>query len=72
MKLYLGNKKVALGGLVLIELNIGPKVRGFKLGRGDEFLRAIPIRSTHSFGWEVKPLDACRKILRNVKNFYEV
>jgi hypothetical protein len=29
--------------------------RGFKPGRGDGFLRAIKIRSTLSFGWEVKP-----------------
>jgi hypothetical protein len=33
----------------------GSKGRGFKPGRGDGFLRAIKIRSTSSFGWEVKP-----------------
>jgi hypothetical protein len=30
-------------------LAIGTKVRGFKLGQGDAFLRAIKIRSTPSF-----------------------
>jgi hypothetical protein len=29
---------------------IGPKVRGFKLGRDDGFLRVIKIRNTPSFG----------------------
>jgi hypothetical protein len=32
----------------------GPKVREFEHGQGDGFLRAIKIRSTPSFGWEVK------------------
>jgi hypothetical protein len=36
-------------------LVIGLKVRRFKLGLGDGFLRAIKIRSTPSFGGEVKP-----------------
>jgi hypothetical protein len=31
-------------------LAIGPKVRGFRPGRGDGLLRAIKIRSTSSFG----------------------
>jgi hypothetical protein len=35
-------------------LAIGPKVSGFKTGRGDRFLRGIKIRSTPSFAWEVK------------------
>jgi hypothetical protein len=42
----------------------GHKSRGFKPGRGDEFLMAIKIRSTTSFGWEVKPEVPRRKILR--------
>jgi hypothetical protein len=33
----------------------GSKCRGFEPGKGDGFLRTIKIRSTHSFGWEVKP-----------------
>jgi hypothetical protein len=49
-------------------LATGPKVHGFKPGQGDEFLRAIKIRSTPSFGWEVKPEVQCRKILRHVKD----
>jgi hypothetical protein len=34
---------------------IASKVHGFKPGQGDGFLRAIKIRSTPSFGREVKP-----------------
>jgi hypothetical protein len=49
-------------------LATGPKGRGFKPGRGDGFLRAIKIRSTPSFGWEVKPEVPCRKILWHVKD----
>jgi hypothetical protein len=45
----------------------GPKGRGFKSGRVYGFLRAIKIRSSPSFGWEVKPEAPCRKILRHVK-----
>jgi hypothetical protein len=48
-------------------LAIGHRGRGFKAGRGYRFLRAIIIRSTPSFGWEVKPEVPCRKILRHVK-----
>jgi hypothetical protein len=36
-------------------LATGPKGCGFEAGQGDGFLRAIKIRSTPSFGWEVKP-----------------
>jgi hypothetical protein len=43
-----------LGGVVVSVLATGPKVRGFKPGRGDGFLSAIKIRSTTSFGLEVK------------------
>jgi hypothetical protein len=39
---------------VVSVLVTGPKGRGFKPGRGDGILRAIQIRSTPSFGWEVK------------------
>jgi hypothetical protein len=52
---------VALGGLVVSVLATGPKVRGFDPG----FLRVIKIRSTISFGGEVKPSD-----LRHVKEPY--
>jgi hypothetical protein len=36
-------------------LATGPKVHGFKPGRGDGLLRAIKICSTPFFGEEVKP-----------------
>jgi hypothetical protein len=49
---------VALGGLVVSVLATGPKVRGFD---GDGFLRVIKIRSTTSFGGEVKPSVPCRR-----------
>jgi hypothetical protein len=39
------------------------KGRAFKHGRGEGLLMAIKIRSTPSFGWEVKPDAPCRKIL---------
>jgi hypothetical protein len=38
--------------------------------KGNEFLMAIKIRSTTSFGGGVKPSVPCRKILRHVKNPY--
>jgi hypothetical protein len=56
-----------LSGVVISVLATGPKGRGFKPGQGDGFLKAIKIRSTPSFGWEVKPDVPCRKILRHVK-----
>jgi hypothetical protein len=42
-------------GVVVNVLAIGSKVRGFKPGRGDGFLRAIKISRTPSIGWEAKP-----------------
>jgi hypothetical protein len=57
-----------LGGVVVSVLATGPKVRGFKRGRGERFLRAIKIQSTPSLGWEVKPEVPRRKILRYVKD----
>jgi hypothetical protein len=55
---------VALGGLVVIVLAIGPKVRVFKPGRAPWIFNGYKIRSTTSFGWEVKPSVPCRTILR--------
>jgi hypothetical protein len=49
-----------LGAVVVSVLATGPKGRGFRPGRGDGFLRAIKIRSTPFFGWEVKPEVLCR------------
>jgi hypothetical protein len=40
---------VVLGGVVVIVISIGPKVRGFK-PEDVGFLRSINIRSTTSFG----------------------
>jgi hypothetical protein len=45
----------------------GPKVHGFKPGRGDGFLKCDRISSTPSFGEEVKASVPCRKILRHVE-----
>jgi hypothetical protein len=49
-------KKIRTVGnpVVVSVLATGPKVRGFEPGKGYGFLRAIKIRSTPSFGWEVK------------------
>jgi hypothetical protein len=52
---------------VVSVLAIGLNGRGFKPGRDDGFLRAMKIRSTLSFGWEVKPSAPCCKILRHIK-----
>jgi hypothetical protein len=38
---------------------------------GDGLLIAIEIRSTSSFGGEVKPAVTCRNILQHVKELYE-
>jgi hypothetical protein len=57
-----------LGGAVVSVLATGPKACGFEPGQGDRFLRAIKIRSTPSFGYEVKAEVPCRKILRHVKD----
>jgi hypothetical protein len=38
-----------LGGVIVSVLAIESKVRVFNSGRGDWFLRAMKIRSTHSF-----------------------
>jgi hypothetical protein len=54
--LVLIDSTVALGGLVVAVLAIGPKVRGFKRGRGLRILRAIKIRSTTSVRGDVKPV----------------
>jgi hypothetical protein len=53
---------------VVSVLATGLKGRGFEPGQCDGFLRAIKIRSTLSFGREVKPEVPCRKILRHVKD----
>jgi hypothetical protein len=57
-----------LGGVLVSVLATRPNGRGFRAGRGDGFLKAIKIRNTPFFGWEVKPDVPCRKILRHVKD----
>jgi hypothetical protein len=49
----------------------GLKVRWFKPGRGDGYLRAKHFCSTPSFGGEEKPEAPCCKILGNVKIIYK-
>jgi hypothetical protein len=46
----------SLAGAVVTVPATGPKGRRFEPGQGDGFLRPINIRSTPSFGWEVKIL----------------
>jgi hypothetical protein len=61
-----------LGGVTVSVLAIKSNIHGFKHGQGDGLLRAIKIRSTPSFGGEVKPSAPCRKVSRDVKNHFEV
>jgi hypothetical protein len=63
---------VVLCGLVVSELSIGPTIRGFRPGRVWWVLRAIKIRSTTSFGGEVKPSVPYCKILWYFKEPFEV
>jgi hypothetical protein len=51
-----------LGGVVVSVLATGPKGPGYKAGQGDGFLSAIKVRSSPSFGGEVRP-----EILQHVK-----
>jgi hypothetical protein len=49
-------------------LAIEPWFAGSISAEGDGFFKAIKIRSTPSFGWEVKLETPCRKSLLHVKN----
>jgi hypothetical protein len=49
----------------------GQKVRGFKPGRGEEFLRTIKNPQHAFFRTGVKPSAPRRKISRHVKELYE-
>jgi hypothetical protein len=60
-------REAALGGLVVIVLAIGPKVHGFKPGRGRHIFKGDKIRRTTVFGGQVQPSVPC-KIMRHVKN----
>jgi hypothetical protein len=53
-------------------LNIGPKICGFKPGRGAGFLRAINTCSSSSFGEEAKPSGPFCKILWHAKSLQSV
>jgi hypothetical protein len=52
---------------MIIVLAFETKIRGFKPGRGDGFLRAIKINSMPFFGGELKPSFPSRKVLQHVK-----
>jgi hypothetical protein len=63
--------QVAVNGLVVMVLAIEPKSRRFTPDPGRWFLSVIRIRSTTSFGGQVKPSVPHRKILQHVKKRYE-
>jgi hypothetical protein len=58
-----------LGGVTVSVLTIGLKIRGLKPVEDNGFLRAIKLRSTPSFGGEVKlkATAQCHKSSWNVK-----
>jgi hypothetical protein len=56
-----------LGGVVASVLATRPKLRRFKPGQGDEFLRAIKIRSTPYSRMGSNAGGPCCKILWHVK-----
>jgi hypothetical protein len=58
---------IALGGLLVACLLMDPRLACSNLADGKEFLRVIKIRSTTSFGDEVKPSVPC-KIYGMLKN----
>jgi hypothetical protein len=62
---------VALGGIVVACLPLDPTFAGSKPAEDDGLLSTIKIRSTTSFGGEVKPSVLCPKILRLVKEPYK-
>jgi hypothetical protein len=49
-------------------LPLGPRFSGSSPAEDDEFLRAIKIRSTTSFGGEVRPSVLYHKIYGTLKN----
>jgi hypothetical protein len=61
-----------VGGVVFSVLAIGTIGCGFEPGQVGGFLRAIKVRSTPFFGWEVKPDVPCRKILRRVTDLLKL
>jgi hypothetical protein len=61
-----------LGGVMVSMLSIGLNGRALKPDRGNGLLNAIKLRSTPSFGGEVKLLAPLSKLLRHVKEPFEV
>jgi hypothetical protein len=59
-------------GINLSSLPLDPRFEGSNPNEDDVLSRAIKIRSTTSFGGEVKPMFPCRKILRHVKYPYSM
>jgi hypothetical protein len=53
---------VALGGLMVACLPLDPRFADSNPAEDDGFLRVIKIRSTTSFGGEVKPSAPCRRL----------
>jgi hypothetical protein len=53
---------------MVVVLSLDLRLSGTKLAKDDGFLRTIEIRTTTSFGGEVKPSAPCRKILRYAKD----
>jgi hypothetical protein len=53
-------------------LPLEPRLTGSNPAESDGFLRVIKIGGMPSFGGEVKPLAPCCKILRYVKDPYEL
>jgi hypothetical protein len=58
---FLFKFQVTLGGLVTACLPLDPRFAGSNPAEDDGFLRVIKIRSTTSFGGEVKPSVPCRR-----------
>jgi hypothetical protein len=66
---YIQNaSKSCLSGVIVSVFAIRLKVRGFKHGQGNGFLRIIKIHSMPSFRGKVKLEAPCHKTLRHVKN----
>jgi hypothetical protein len=53
---------------MVIVLITGPKISRFKPSGERCIFKGVKIRSTSSFGGEVKPSAPCRNILRHVKD----
>jgi hypothetical protein len=61
-------KGISIGGVMGSVLAIRPKIRGFKPGQSDEFIRTIKSAARLSSEGEVKLSAPCLKILRRVKD----